>query len=102
MPRPATPIEELTGLLPDVTVKEVYMPVERLFITGGMTAAVALVAVLMCLYAVHAYLTSVNKETRRHLLVIILLSAVCAVFAGISAYAMLYTGRHVPMPTQCV
>lgn len=101
MPRPVTPVDDLMGILPDTSIQEVYLPLERLFVTGGLCACVSLLSGLLLAYGSHMYFCNPDKIVRKRFLPVVLIALVCTILAGVSAWAILYTGTRMLSPNVC-
>ncbi|MCE9643155.1 MAG: hypothetical protein K8Q97_02390 [Candidatus Andersenbacteria bacterium] len=102
MARPVTIIDELMWMLPDMGIKEVYLPFERLLITGGLSACAALLSAVLLVYGSYMYLRGPDKESRKRFLPVVLMALACMLLAGVSAGAIFYSGTRITPPSMCV
>ena len=102
MARPVTMIDELVWwMFPNTTAREVYLPLDRLLMTGGLSAGVALLSALLVVYGSYMYFRS-DKATGNRFLPVILLALACTALAGTSAWAIFYSGTRIVPPSMCV
>ena len=102
MARPVTMIDELMWwMLPNTTVREVYLPFDRLMMTGGLSGVAALLSAVLLVYGSYMYLRGSDKESRKHFLPVVLIALVCTILAALSTGAIFYSGTQIVPPSMC-